>query len=76
MFQWTAPGGLAQVQYGATPMLGNTSQFDNSTTATYAAADMLGPRANASGYFWPGAPLLGVVLYWDPSRLFFVLTSR
>ena len=63
VFQWTI--GLARgqptVYMGTTPQQVFAVPAGNATTttATYLAADMLGPRANSSGYFWPGALPLG-----------------
>ena len=49
------------VNLGTTPQLGQ--RYDGSVgssviDASYTRADMLGPRANSYGYFWPGARTL------------------
>lgn len=49
------------VNLGTTPQLGQRFDGTNGssvTDASYTRADMLGPRANLHGYFWPGAHTL------------------
>lgn len=50
-----------EVNFGTTPQLGQRFNGNNGssfTDASYTRADMLGPRANSYGYFYPGAHLL------------------